>query len=216
MLPMTDREYHRKQISDHLIKLKSQNKTHTRNINQSEYKTMQSIQTKLVQNDATIMSADKGNSLVIRPTQQYNTKVQAFINNNFQMSTPNPTKTFQNQIRKTTNCSTTLIPQDTKWKFFNLMEMFLGIVTGVLETARSESRIMKEQQDRNLDQITMMEGPPPLSDGCSCGCIITSLLVVCILQLSPLCNVPTHTHIYVCVCTTTLEYLPYIFPREIY
>ena len=33
-----DREYHRKQISDHLIKLKSQNKTHTRNINQSESK----------------------------------------------------------------------------------------------------------------------------------------------------------------------------------
>ena len=38
MLPMTDREYHRKRTSDHLIKLKSQNKTHTRNINQSESK----------------------------------------------------------------------------------------------------------------------------------------------------------------------------------
>jgi len=161
MLPTTDREYHRKQISDHLIKLKSQNKTHTRNINQSEYKTMQSTQTKLIENDTTITSADKGNNLVILPTQQHNTKVQAFINNNFQTSTTNPTKTFRNQIRKTTNRSTTLIPQDSKWKFINLMEMFLGIVTGVLETAGAESHIIKEQQERNLDQITMMEGPPP-------------------------------------------------------
>ena len=94
---------------------------------------MQSIQTKLIENDAMIMSADKGNSLVILPTQQYNKKVQAFTNNNFQTSITNPTKTFRNQIRKTTNCSTTLIPQDSKWKFISLMETFLGIVTGVLE-----------------------------------------------------------------------------------
>ena len=120
---------------------------------------MQSIQTKLIENDATITSADKGNSLVILPTQQYNKKVQAFINNNFQTSITNPTKTFRNQIRKTTNCSTTLIPQDSKWKFINLMEMFLGIVTGVLEITGTETRIIKEQQERNLDQITMMEGP---------------------------------------------------------
>ena len=65
--------------------------------------------------------ADKGNSLVILPTQQYNTKIQAFIeNNNFQKSTTNRTKTFQNQIRKTINHSTTRIPQGSKWKFINL------------------------------------------------------------------------------------------------
>ena len=43
------------------------------------------------------------------------------------------------------------------------MEMFLGIVTGVLETTGVETRIIKEQQERNLDQITMMEGPPLLN-----------------------------------------------------
>jgi hypothetical protein len=68
-----------------------------------------------------IMTADKGNSVVILPTQQYNTKIQNFIDkNNFQTSAVNPTKTFQNHIRKIINHSTTLITQDSKWKFINL------------------------------------------------------------------------------------------------
>ena len=66
-------------------------------------------------------SADKANSLVILPTQQYHTKIQNFIDkNNFQTSTTNPTKTFQNQIRKTINSSTKLINPDSRWKFINL------------------------------------------------------------------------------------------------
>jgi len=68
-----------------------------------------------------ITTADKGNSLVILPTQQYNTKIQDFIyKNNFQTSTTNPTKSFQNQIRKTISCNTTLIPKDSKWRYVDL------------------------------------------------------------------------------------------------
>jgi len=44
----------------------------------------------------------KGNSIVILPIQQYETKIQNFLHeNNFQTSTIDPTKTFQTQIRKT-------------------------------------------------------------------------------------------------------------------
>jgi len=68
-----------------------------------------------------ISSADKGNSILVLPTQHYEAKIQDFIDkNNFQISPSNPTKTFQNQIRKTINHSPTLIPSDLKWKFINL------------------------------------------------------------------------------------------------
>jgi hypothetical protein len=82
---------------------------------------MKSIQTKLKVNDAMITIADKGNSFVILQTQQYNTKIQDFIDKNkFQSSTTNPTKLSQNQIRKTINHSTTLILRDSKWRYVNL------------------------------------------------------------------------------------------------
>jgi hypothetical protein len=73
-LRASDRNYHRKQVSDHLTHLKSQHQTHTTPTHCSEYKTLRSIKTKRQENDATITSADKGNSLVILPTQQYSTK----------------------------------------------------------------------------------------------------------------------------------------------
>jgi hypothetical protein len=82
---------------------------------------VKSIQTKLKNNDAMITTADKDNSIVILPIQQNKTKTQDFLDkNNFQPSTSNPTKTFQNQIRKMINHSTTLIPHESKWKFINL------------------------------------------------------------------------------------------------
>jgi hypothetical protein len=67
-----------------------------------------------------ITVADKGNSIVILPIQQYETKIQNFLQENFQTSTIDPTKTFQTQIRKTINYSKTLIPQESKWKYINL------------------------------------------------------------------------------------------------
>jgi hypothetical protein len=48
-------------------------------------------------------------------------KIQNFVDKNrFQTSTTNPTKKFQNQIRKTVNSSTKLINPDSRWKFVNL------------------------------------------------------------------------------------------------
>jgi len=65
--------------------------------------------------------ADKGNSIVILPIQQYETKIQNFLHeNNFQTSTTDPTKIFQTQIRKTINYSTTLSPQESKLKYISL------------------------------------------------------------------------------------------------
>jgi len=83
--------------------------------------TMRSIQTKLKENDAMITTADKGNSAVIFPTQQYNSEIKDFIDKNkFQTSTKNPTKPFQNQIRTIVNHYTTLILRESKWKYVNL------------------------------------------------------------------------------------------------
>jgi hypothetical protein len=71
---------------------------------------------KLINNDVMITPADTDNSIVILPIQQYKTKTQDFLDKkNFQTSTSNPTKIFQNQTRKTINHSTKLISQESKW-----------------------------------------------------------------------------------------------------
>jgi hypothetical protein len=82
---------------------------------------VKSIQTKLKNNNTMITAADKSNSIVLLPIQQYEIKIQNFLDkNHFQTSTTNPTKPFHIQIRKTVNHSMTLIPQESKWKFINL------------------------------------------------------------------------------------------------
>jgi len=51
---------------------------------------------KLNDNNAMITRADKGNSLVILPTEQYENKIEQFIHsNNFLTSKTNPTESFQ-------------------------------------------------------------------------------------------------------------------------
>jgi len=76
---------------------------------------------KAIGNEAFITKDDKGNSIVILPTQHYDIKIQTFIpENHFQTINRNPTKAFKNQIRKTINHSKTLTPQDSKWKYLNL------------------------------------------------------------------------------------------------
>ena len=59
-------------------------------------------------------------SLFILPIQQYDTKIQNFINeNHFQTINTGPTKTSHCQVRKT-NHSETFIPQDSKCKYPNI------------------------------------------------------------------------------------------------
>jgi hypothetical protein len=86
-------------------------------IAQQEAKTIRSIKSKLHSYNTTITHADKENSIVILPTQQYNPKLQEFI---LQNHTHNPTKTLQSQVRKTLNNSKILIPQDSRWKYTNM------------------------------------------------------------------------------------------------
>jgi hypothetical protein len=53
---------------------------------------------------ATVTRADKGNTLVILPTQQYDSKIHNFIeSNNFQITHTDPTKIYQASVRKTIN-----------------------------------------------------------------------------------------------------------------
>jgi len=64
-----------------------------------------------------ITRADKGNTVVILPTHQYETKLHDFIqNNDFHTKTTDPTKTFQMQVRTTIKQSPTQIPKDYRWK----------------------------------------------------------------------------------------------------
>ena len=67
-----------------------------------------------------ITRADKGNSVVIHPTHQYENKIENFILNNFHTATTDATKTFQTQIRNTIKESTTLISKDCRWKYINV------------------------------------------------------------------------------------------------
>jgi len=68
-----------------------------------------------------IARADKGNSIVILPTQQYESKIKDFLHgNNFITTTKDPTNTYQTEIKNTMKQSKTLIPNDSKWKYINL------------------------------------------------------------------------------------------------
>ena len=113
-LPHTDQEYYRGKTAGSLRRLKQQNRT---NPNQTEPNIMKQITTKL-KNKKCYGNVRKGNSIVILPIQ-YKQKIQNLINNSFQTTNTNPTKTFQGQIRKTIN-STTLIGPDSRWKYKNL------------------------------------------------------------------------------------------------
>ena len=88
-----------------------------------------------------ITSADKGNSIVILPTQQYETKIQNFIlNNNFHTVTTDPTNIFQTQIRQTIKESTSLIPKDCRWKYIN-MNPSAPSIKGLIEVHKPDQPI---------------------------------------------------------------------------
>ena len=77
------------------------NNSQTKHNTHPETRTIKSIQTKLKNNDAMIARADKGNSLVILRTKQYDTKIQDFIRtNNFQTTKKDPTRNFNPKSEK--------------------------------------------------------------------------------------------------------------------
>jgi len=107
-LPLTYRDVYRKLAAEHISTLQKNNNplhTHTHSTHQ-ETRLIKSIKTKLKENKAMITCADKGNSLVILPTEKYDSKIADFIRmNDFQTTTKDPTKFFQSQIRRVRNYS---------------------------------------------------------------------------------------------------------------
>jgi len=96
-----------------------------------------------------ITQADKGNTIVILPTHQYETKIQNFIlNNNFHTATTDPTKTFQTQTEQTVKESTTLIPKDSRWKYKN-MNPFAPSSKGLIKIHKPDQLIRPVANWRN-------------------------------------------------------------------
>ena len=77
LLPITDSDYYRKQVADRIEKLP--NNSNPRNNTQTESRTLKLIKAKPKHNDAMIASADKGNSIVLLPIQQYEAKIRDFM-----------------------------------------------------------------------------------------------------------------------------------------
>jgi hypothetical protein len=76
-LPPSDRDMYRKLTADR-INTFTKNNPQNKHITQPETRTIKSIRTKLEKNDTMIARADKGNSLLILPTTQYDTKIQDY------------------------------------------------------------------------------------------------------------------------------------------
>jgi hypothetical protein len=93
-------------------------------------------------NNAVITRADKGNSIVILPKTQYQSKIQDFLHeNNFQTTKTDPTETFQTQVKKTIKNSKKLIPQEEKWRYINLNSAPPPSIKGLIKIQKPEQPI---------------------------------------------------------------------------
>jgi hypothetical protein len=101
LLSPSDHDVYRKMTAEHINTLQLNNNSHPKYNAHPEARTIKTIKTKLKKSEAMITHTDKGNSLVILPIKQYDSKIQDFIQaNNSQTATKDPTKNFQSQIRK--------------------------------------------------------------------------------------------------------------------
>jgi len=84
-------------------------------------RTIRNIKAKLSLHNATILKADKGNTIVICYISSYYSKTQEIITNN-QFSTINndPTSVFQKEIHKVINNCKIIVHKEDKWKHINL------------------------------------------------------------------------------------------------
>jgi len=79
------------------------------------------IKTKLASNNAVILNADKGNTIVVCYDNEYYSKPQQFIfNNQFSTVENDPHLTFQKERRKVVKNCTATIHKEEKWKYINL------------------------------------------------------------------------------------------------
>ena len=93
--PPSDRDVYRKLTVDRMNTL-IMNNSQTKHNTHQETRTIKSIQTKPKNNDAMIARADKGNSLVILPTKQYNSKTS------YEPTTSKPNQTNKETKKKPT------------------------------------------------------------------------------------------------------------------
>jgi hypothetical protein len=120
-LPTNERETYRKIVAERIHTLQQNNTSNSIHNTHPKTRLIKSIKSKLNSNQAMIARVDKGNSIVILPTQQYESKIQDFLqNNNFITTTKDPTNTFQAEIKNTIKHSKTLILYDSRWKYTNL------------------------------------------------------------------------------------------------
>jgi hypothetical protein len=88
-------------MAERITTLQQNNNHQPTHNTQPEAKTFKTIQSKLKRNNAMITQVDKGNSLVILPIQQYDSKIHNFLQaNKFQAMSTDPTTTHQTQIWK--------------------------------------------------------------------------------------------------------------------
>jgi hypothetical protein len=86
-----------------------------------ERRTINNIKSKLTENNAIILKADKGNSIVITHIDDYHNKIHDFIiSNKLSITNKDLTNNFQKQIRHTVNNCPLIIPKDKKWLYTNL------------------------------------------------------------------------------------------------
>ena len=90
----------RTDIINEINKLKQNKKLNNKNNNIIKHE-INNINTKLKQNDVVIKRADKSNSIIVISKEQYNNKVQTFINkNNWSKINKDPTTSYNNIIKK--------------------------------------------------------------------------------------------------------------------
>jgi hypothetical protein len=94
-LPSYEREAYRKIVADRLQTLHQNNNSIPTHDTHPETRLINSTKSKLRKNNAMIARADKGNSIVILPTQLYHSKIEDFLQgNHFITTTRDPTNSF--------------------------------------------------------------------------------------------------------------------------
>jgi hypothetical protein len=143
-LPTSEKEGIRYQVNQNIQKLYTQQRgkrsypnwkiTHERRV-------INQIRQKLSTEEAMMTKADKGNTIVVLYSNDYNKKVNNFIaENNFNLITSNITDRLQKEIRNAIRESTNLIPKDKRWQFINLNPSIPNI-RGLVKIHKTEAPI---------------------------------------------------------------------------
>ena len=115
-LPNHYLEFYRRRVAER-IETQHDHTSFSKRNTRLETQIMKSYKQNSKNNSVMIAKVDKGNPVVVIPFQQYETKIQNFLDeNSFHTCNTYPTNTFQNQIRKTINNSKIFIPQNSQWK----------------------------------------------------------------------------------------------------